>query len=427
MYIRYLKVITNISLIFGLLGFIFSFIGMLNMTELLYFWVILSSIGIYRLSSKKIFAVILSLLPFLPVLLLKSTLDRSFIIIIGLYSLYLVFKSVKRVTYGGAVEEFEKTIPVVIIITIVAIALSIAFQEKSRVYNNTVFPYLVVYLVSSIVLLRTLRYIEYSSGEGKDINKVNLVYSFSIIALSFLLSLPAVRSFIWRIVSLGFTYTISAFVFALTWIVYTVFFLFDRVIAFLGRIFPARHRGLPEIKPGEPPRMPNMPNIERARELVEKKAESSSTFDQVLIIILGIVVLIVLAYIVYVLFFKRYDYRQKPKGEDYIETKEFIAMERDKDSNIIKRFLARLRPKDPVEKIRLYYKRYLLACKEKGLSLKDSDTTLDIYSKSREFFNRNVISKMREIYIQIRYGKTDADNKTVNYFISLYKNLNSKE
>lgn len=428
MYIRYLKIITNISLVFGLLGFVFSFIGILNRTELFYFWIILTSIGIYKVSSRKIFASLLSLLPFLPALLLESALERSFIVIIGLYSLYLVFRLTKRVTYGGAVEEFEKSIPIVIMIAIVAIVLSIAFSEKSIVYNNTVFPYLVVYLVSSIILLRTLRYIEYSSGEERDINRVNLAYSLSIIALSFLLSLPIVRSFMWRIISLGFTYTMTAFVFVLTWIIYTVFFIFDRLIAFLSRIFPARYRGLPKIEPKELfPETLNMPDMERAKELVESKVGSSSLLDQILIIIFGIAVLIVLTYVVYILLFKRYDYRQRPKEEDYIETKEFITMGRDKGSNIIERFLAGLRPKSPVDKIRLYYKRYLLSCREKGISLKDSDTTLDIYFKSKDFFNRNIISKIREIYIRVRYGGLSPDNETVKYFIFLFKNLSSKE
>lgn len=426
MYIRYLKIISNLSFLFGLLGFVFSFIGILSNSELLYLWVILASIIIYRFSSKRIFAVIVSLLPFLPLLILRSSMDRFFIAIIGVYSLYLTFKSLKRVTYGGAVEDFEKTIPIVIVLTVISIAISIAFPEKSVLYNNTVFPYLVVYLVSSIVLLRTLRYIEYSSGEGKEINKINLVYSLSIIGASFLLSLPVIRSFIWRVVSSIFTYTVSGFIFVLTWVVYTVFFLFDKLISLLNKLFPVRHKGLPEIKPGElPSGMIRLPNLERAKELVENKSQSSSTLDQILIIIVAIAVLLVLAYIIFILF-KRYEYRQKPREEDYIETKEFISIEKNRDLNVVKKLLARLKPKDPVEKIRLYYKRYLMNCRDKGISLNDNDTTLDIYLKSREVFNRNVLSKMREIYIQVRYGKVNPDNKTVKYFISLYRNLNSK-
>jgi len=205
-----------------------------------------------------------------------------------------------------------------------------------------------------------------------------------------------------------------------------VFFLFDKIMALFNRIFPARNRELPEMNPGElPPGMMNMPNLEKAKELVEDKAESSSITDHVIIIIAGIVILLVLAYVISILL-RRYEYRQKPKEEDYIETKEFITPGKDGNLNIVKKLLARLRPRDPVEKIRLYYKRYLLNCKEKGISLDDSDTTLDIYSKSKESFNKDIISRMREIYIQVRYGGINPDSKTVKYFITLYRKLNSR-
>jgi len=426
MYIRYLKIISNLSLAFGLFGFVFSLIGVLSNTELLYLWLILSAIGLHRLSSKKIFTVILSILIFLPLFFFRGTLDRFFIIVAGVYSLYLISRLIRRVTYGGVKEEFEKATPIVIILTLLSIALSFFFPGKSSLFNNNVFPYLVVYLVSSVVLLRTLRYAESSPEGGKEMNKINMVYSFSIIGVSFLLSLPVIRSVIWHIISSAFTYVTGAFVFAVTWIVYAVFFLFDKIMALFHRIFPARDGELSGMNPGElPPGMMNMPNLGKAKELVEDKAESSSLMDHILIIIAGIVILLVLAYVISILL-RRYEYRQKPKEEDYIETKEFITPEKDGDSNIVKKILARLRPKDPVEKIRLYYKRYLLNCKEKGISLDDSDTTLDIYSKSKESFNKDIISKMREIYIQVRYGRINPDSKTVKYFITLYRKLNSR-
>jgi len=33
---------------------------------------------------------------------------------------------------------------------------------------------------------------------------------------------------------------------------------------------------------------------------------------------------------------------------------------------------------------------------------------------------------MREIYIQVRYGRINPDSKTVKYFITLYRKLNSR-
>lgn len=425
MYIRYLKIISNISLLFGIFGFLLSFIGNLHHTEILYLWVILSSFIIYRLSSKKIVPFLLAVLPFLPLIIIVGTLDRVFIGIVGLYSLYLLSRIIKRLTYGSAVEEFERVLPIVIVITVVSIAISLAFPDKAIVYNSVVLPYFVVYLVSAVILLRTLRYIEYSSSENRDINKVNLVYSIGIISISFLLSLPVIRSILWRGISIGFTYLFSGFLMGLAWFVFAIFFIFNKIIALLGRFFKPEKRELPEIKPDElSSRILNMARMGENKEPIKEKVATSNT-NQILIIILSIVVILIVAYIVYTLF-RKYESRRKPKEEDYIETKEFITIKKEEGPGVLKRILDRLRPKDPIEKIRLYYKRYLLMCKEKEIGLKESDTTLDIYSKSKDFFNKEVLPKIREIYIRVRYGLEDPSNETVKEFIALYRRINSK-
>lgn len=427
MYIRYLKIISNISLVFGVFGFLLSFIGTLSNVELLYLWIILSSFALYRFSSKKVFSIILAILPFFPLLLMKSPLDRAFIGITGLYSLYLLLRTIKKLTYGSAVEEFEKVIPIVIVITIISIGISLAFPDKSILYNTLVLPYFVVYLVSAVILLRTLRYIEYSSSENKDINKVNLAYSIGIIFISFLLSLPVVRAVLWKGISLGFTYILSGFLMGLAWIVFAVFFIFDKIIALLGRFFKAERRELPEIKTDElTKKILNMARMGGSEKLPEKEAVSSSNTNQILIIVFSIIIVLIVVYIIITLF-RRYESRRKPREEDYIETKEFITIKKEEGSGILKRIIDRLRPKDPIEKIRLYYKKYLLMCKEKEIGLKESDTTLDIYAKSRDFFNKNVLPRMREIYIKVRYGFENPSSETVREFLSLYKRLNSRD
>ncbi|MBC7319562.1 hypothetical protein H5T89_02855, partial [bacterium] len=376
--------------------------------------------------SKKLIAVFLAVLPFLPILLMKDTLDIIFVFIVGLYNLYLLSRIVKRLTYGSSVEEFEKVSPIVIIITIISIAVSLAFPDKAIIYNRAVLPYFVVYLVSTVILLRTLRYIEYSSSENKDINKVNLIYSIGIITISFLLSLPTIRTILWRGITVGFTYIISIFLMGLAWLIFGILYLFDKIVALLGRFFKPVKRGLPEIKTDElTNRILNMARMGESKEFVEKKATTSSNANQILIIIFSIVILLIVAYIAYVLF-RRYESRQKPKEEDYIETKEFITIKKEEGSNVLKRILERFRPKDPIEKIRLYYKKYLLMCKEKEIGLKESDTTLDIYTKSKDFFNKEVLPRIREIYIRVRYGLENPSNETVKEFIALYKRINSK-
>lgn len=430
MYIRYLKIISNISLAFGIFGFLLGSIGIFNnaelySTELLYIWFILASFLIYRLSSKKIFVILLSILPFLPVLFIRDSLNIIFISIVGLYNLYLLSRIVKRLTYGSSVEEFERVVPIIIIITIISVTVSLAFPDKAMIYNRSVLPYLVVYLVSTVILLRTLRYIEYSSTENKDINKVNLFYSIGIITISFLLSLPTVRAILWRGISVGFTYVISGFLMGLAWLVFGVFYLFDKIVSLLGRFFKPVKRELPEIKMDElTKRIFDMARTEEGREFVERKATTSNT-NYILIVIFSIVIILIVAYILYTLF-KKYESRHKPKEEDYIETKEFITIRKDEGSGVLKRILERLRPKDPVEKIRLYYKKYLLMCKEREIGLRESDTTLDIYSKSKDFFNKEVLPKIREVYVRVRYGLENPSNETVKEFIALYKRINSK-
>lgn len=75
-----------------------------------------------------------------------------------------------------------------------------------------------------------------------------------------------------------------------------------------------------------------------------------------------------------------------------------------------------LRPRNPRQAIRWYYRRYLLKGASKGANLEDSDTSLSVLVKFGSFFNESEERAFRELYLKARYwqgieiSKADAED-----------------
>lgn len=62
-------------------------------------------------------------------------------------------------------------------------------------------------------------------------------------------------------------------------------------------------------------------------------------------------------------------------------------------------------------------------CQAKKIDIKNSDTTLQINDKAKEYFDSNIIENIREIYIKVRYGGWSPDNTVKKEFYQLFKSL----
>ncbi|NLY86063.1 MAG: hypothetical protein GX077_06905, partial [Tissierellia bacterium] len=78
-------------------------------------------------------------------------------------------------------------------------------------------------------------------------------------------------------------------------------------------------------------------------------------------------------------------------------------------------------PRGPKDQVRYYYRKYLNKVRS-VIEIEPSDTSLDVNNKATGF-DRGVIEKIREIYINIRYGNKEAKAETVKEMEELYKKL----
>ncbi|MGC9064310.1 MAG: hypothetical protein ACP5JL_06510 [bacterium] len=422
MNIRYLKLIGNISLVIGILNFILSFIGRITAGEVIFVELVLLSLLSQGLHNR-IFRSLVFLMMIIPVIFFNSLADRLLISIAYLYTLYINFRGLTKITYGGSIDGFKSALRIMVIIISISILLSIISPFKLILFNRLVFPYFMVYLVTSIILLRTLRYLEYNPA-NREMDRINLRYSAAIISISFLLSLEPVRGVLFKGISYVFRLSVEIISIVFTGILWVFGYIFELLFGIIGRknTFKLKIYGLEnkELLSGNLKIGSRMGLMKQ----VEKNTSSSGVIDRVLLAMAGTIILAIVLYII-VRLFQKYTYNRKEKKEDYVEVKEFILREA-KGTNLLERFLSVVRPKNSLEKIRLYYRRYLQACKGKGIELRDSDTTLEIYKKSEGFFNKNIIKEMRDIYIGIRYSDIKPDSTLVREFIKLYKKMDSK-
>ncbi|WP_352418639.1 hypothetical protein [Proteiniborus sp.] len=156
----------------------------------------------------------------------------------------------------------------------------------------------------------------------------------------------------------------------------------------------------------------NIENIEALEEIVEEQVWDFTILKR----ILGLIVIIVVIYIVYRLIIKVGNGRYE--GIEYVEERENIKGTKDKK----KRFKRDKYPKELSEQIRYYYRRFLGKLIKRDIEILKTDSSSEINEKAKEVFDDD-IHKIREIYINSRYGNTETDKKLVEEMESLYKKL----
>jgi len=85
--------------------------------------------------------------------------------------------------------------------------------------------------------------------------------------------------------------------------------------------------------------------------------------------------------------------------------------------------LRRLLERGNLGLVREYYRKYLLESKSLGIDLRPSDTTQDVYRKTFNLFDSEILKRIREIYVHVRYNRLESTKELDKEFISLYKRL----
>ncbi|MCS7202017.1 MAG: hypothetical protein NZ841_04510 [Dictyoglomus sp.] len=416
MLLLYLKLISYLSLTFSLLSFAFTLISNFSLNEFIFLiFLLISSLSFHLRKNRLLFS--LSFILFLiPIILFPSLVNTIFNMIFIFYIFNLINNNMKEVSYGNFVDYFKKSLPIIFIIIFTSIFLRY-YPEKFSNIERFVLPYIFIYLVTSVLLLRVLRYLEYNPLD-KGLLIINLRYTVIIILLALILSFPSIRNVIFSSFSKIFQFLVNIFtiVFGILFIIVGYFLqkLVYYIILFLysKNIIKSEHQVIESLSS----------RLENILRLFMGQKKLSWTFLDTFITIVFSSLIILLTIILIFGLLKRNNFISKNK-ETYKEEKEFIFPKK----NIFQSIFLKIKREKDLNIVRIYYKRYLKESTKRGIEILPSFTSLDIYEKTKHIFNPEILTRMREIYIYVRYNIKIPSSDLVKEFLSLYKKLKEKK
>ncbi len=328
--------------------------------------------------------------------------------IIGIFMLTLLYKNMEEPHYDRIEFEFGVGMGIAGVLW-----FFILLMGGIPLFNNVAAGYLLIYILSGVLMLRSLRYLEHN-GDKEQLKKINLRSMGIIVGLSIVLSTEGFmrlfhqgRSLLW----MGYNRLIDLVLWVLYWPVYYL----GTFINYIVEAIMQEPQGFSEE--GAQGVGGDMQEI---HESLRGAPGAGSPMVRVLIAValLGAVLFIL---------YKIYTKKAMSRGirETYRENKEVILP--NKDRNLWKAIKNRLKPKSKEDRIRMYYQDFLGTLKEKGVVLLPSDTTLDFQRKGEAYFGKEELSLFREIYLQARYGGKAIDQATYKRAKNIHENLMKRE
>jgi lysylphosphatidylglycerol synthetase-like protein (DUF2156 family) len=402
------KMISYFSLVFIILETLLSFGPGIKYSGIIFLWAIIVNIGVLNINKKKLKYIACSVLLVAPILFLRQFNEFAFVILIIATSLLFIYKNMHRLKYGDFLDEFNNGLLILVVILIISV-LSFNFTKVAM----AIAPFIIIYFVSSIILLRSLRILEYTK-DNKYVHKLNLKYSALVITISFILSIETIRNAFK--IGIGLIYEgISALILLLATLLFmTVGTIMEKIISFIFSLLKHSKVKL------------NADSGEKALKFKKKDLNSdyllnNPVFEKWLHIILWVTIIILVFYITYRIFKKT---NKKDKGlEFYEEEKETIIKTKTNDKSLLRRLTNIFKAKNNNEFIRFYYIKYLKLCLKNKINILESDTSLEINDKAKNSFSSDNINILRDIYIKSRYSGEEIDDKSLSRFLECFKKI----
>ncbi|MBU5313670.1 hypothetical protein KQI38_16730 [Tissierella carlieri] len=395
-----LEIMSVVSFIYSLLTIFFPFASISEIFIIFIWSITVSTIFAYTYRRSKTYQIIALLL--LAPLIFYNNMESIYFVVIAAFLIHTyITKSFMKGSYSEYVDKLKKTY----IVYGVTCILILTINEGYYNFINISIPFAIIYLMTTIILVRSIRHI--STGmDMQKINQVNLRYIVMISVTSFIVTLDKLRNAIFLIIKGIYLFLIEIIMKILYYPITIMVTILNKVMEYIkGKMMENGNDVLEQLL-GES-------TNESSRTLKKNAVRWGNTLVQKVI---GILLIITTIYIIYKLIIKVGE--RSYKGLEYTEEREYIKEPRKKK----KRFSREKYPRELNEQIRYYYRRYLEKLDKKKIQILKSDTSLDINEKAEEIFE-DKIEGIRKIYIDSRYGNKDADKNIVEEMESLYKNL----
>lgn len=274
-----------------------------------------------------------------------------------------------------------------------------------ELFKDTSLKYVIVFLISGLYLLRTLRHTEEVIKSKKFVIMNISVIILMIIACIIFSSDIIVNAIIYSVKSLYYNIISPMFM----QVLYFVFWLFNKV--------------LPTTE-------------EKERKIILESFDSKQGVGQIirqdnfvndkLFIIVYIFTIMLFLFIVSIIIIR---FLSKRKRKEYIDAEGVKSYRRFVDVNKkINKKGNRIYDKG-ISQIRYWYKKFLELCRRKEMSIFIYDNSKTIYEKSSEIFKNQEddLKSMQEIYRKARYSKDDVINQDIKKIKGVYKNLEKEK
>lgn len=271
-------------------------------------------------------------------------------------------------------------------------------------------PYVILYEMSSIIVLRTLRVLEHDGGNAA-LARHNLVQAILVLAASMIVSLREIRDILFHITAFLYDGVIQIFLFAAKGVFVVAYWV-------IQYIFGKHH-----INQLTQTKNMNMNLKSQKNQLIDPK---SLLFDKIFdssvfkLVMAGIAALILFLLINRIL---RRNQNEISAQEGCQETREFIRGEKDIYQSFGKRVLHLNFLRSNNEIIRNYYLKFMKLCTRHGIEIQTSNTTQEISEKADNYFKAKISWELQKRYINVRYGEHVATDRETAEFKEIYRKI----
>ncbi|SCG82794.1 hypothetical protein DW1_1221 [Proteiniborus sp. DW1] len=390
--IIFIEIVSIVSFLYSIF-MIFSTFAPINEMAMLFLWTVTGSM-VYSLTYRKskIYEASILLL-FLPIILYRETKAIYFIVATAV----LVFLYIRSSLFKGNHYTYVDKIKKSYLLLVPLIYINFISNNFKLSIAHAV-PFIIIYILSSIILARTIRHLDSNMGL-KNIRQNNIKHLLIMAIVFVIATFDKLRE------------SIMIFAEKLITLIYSPLYWIGKIIK-----MPFEKIKMEKEIPEKTERIVEEFDMEQL-EALEKYAEEKIWDFTILKRILGLMLIVVIIYIVYKLIIKAGNRRDE--GIEYVEEREYIKRAKEKKK---RRFKRDKYPKELKEQIRYYYRRFLNKLKQNDIEILKTDSSLEINEKAEEVFQEG-INRIREIYIDSRYGDAEVDKGLVEEIESLYKKL----
>lgn len=388
-----IEVVSIISYLYSLFMLIIPFTTVEKMV-VLFLWTTFVAIFYSCLYKKHKLLNLSILLLFVPILYFREMRATIFISSTSLILFLYIRKSLFKGNYYDYIGKIKNSyllyIPLIFI-------RSIIFDFTIQIRESM--PFIIIYIYSSIILLRTIRHLD--TDMGVKIIRINNIKNVLTLSLIFpILFYQNIKD------------TIRTSIDGALNIIFYPMMLLGTLLGSLYKKVYGLGKQTEPLQIVEDVESQSLPPLEEIGELFIKESKDYTIIKNISMLLL----LILIIYIVYRTL-KKVDIYAKDEI-DYIEEREYIKV-----NNKKKRIFKRDRyPTEPLEQIRYYYRKYLNKIIKNGVEIQKTDTSLEINEKANEVFEDNIL-RIREIYIDGRYSNSKIQEKDVKEMEELLKKL----